>query len=62
MTKSIERHPVKLKERHDVKSVINRLSDLSFLIKVSVHDDEGVANFLEHFLVYRLFARFPDLF
>ena len=45
MTKSIERHPMKLKERYDVKSVISRLSDLSFLSKVSVHDDEGIANF-----------------
>jgi cob(I)alamin adenosyltransferase len=46
MTKSIERYPVKVKEGYNVKSVINRLSDLSFLSKVSVHDDEGIANFL----------------
>jgi hypothetical protein len=42
----IERHPVKRKKRRDVKSVINRLSDVSPLGKVSVHNDEGVVDYL----------------
>jgi len=48
--------------KNDFENVINHLYDFSFSNQFSVHDDEGVVDYVWHFLVCRLFAAFPVLF
>jgi len=42
--------------KNDLENVINHLYDISFSNPFSVHDDEGVVDYLWHFLVCRFFA------